>query len=80
MAVSDAHATRVVEREISRRQVDAALLTIHVVNGICYVRGQPRHQRMHPEVDLDNEAKLLQKVLRNREGIRMVVWEAETKH
>jgi hypothetical protein len=80
MAIQDTHATRIVEREISRRQIDSTLLSVHVVNGICYVRGQMQHLRAHPEVDLDKEVLTLQKILRNREGIRMVVWEAESKH
>lgn len=80
MAIQDAHATRLVEREVSRRQVDATLLSIRVSNGVCYVRGMLRHLRAHPEVDLDQEVLTIQKILRNREGIRAIVWEAETRH
>jgi hypothetical protein len=80
MALEDKHTTRVVEREISRRQVDATLLSIRVSNGVCYVRGQLRHQRAHPEVDLDREVATIQKILRNRDGVRAVIWEAETRH
>jgi len=79
MALEDAHSTRMVEREISRRPIDGTLLSVHVSNGVCYIRGQLRHQRARPEVDLQHEVATLQKTIRSRDGIRAVIWEAEVR-
>jgi len=74
---SDAEITRMVQREIGRRNVDASRIDIRVIHGMVYVRGTLRHLRTHPEVNLEQEAEILRKTLRLRPGIRGVVWEAE---
>lgn len=74
---SDAEITRMVQREIGRRNVDASRIDIRVIHGMVYVRGTLRRLRTHPEVNLEQEAEILRKTLRLRPGIRGVVWEAE---
>ncbi len=77
MAVEDAMNTRMVQREISRRYVDSTLVDVRVIHGVCYMRGIMRKLRTHPDVDLDHEAEVIRKVLRQQPGIREVVWEVQ---
>lgn len=69
-----------VEREVTRRYVDASRVEIRVNNGVCYLRGKIRPLRSHPQVDLDREVAIIQKILRQRPELRSVVWEVETVH
>jgi len=80
MALQDAQNTRMVEREISRRYVDASGLDVRVINGVCYLRGRIRKLRTRPDIDLELECDIIRKILRQREGIREVIWEVETVH
>jgi hypothetical protein len=79
MAVEDAYQTRMVQHELSRRSVDFSLVDVRVIHGVCYLRGTMMRLRSHPEVDLDQEAEVIRKILRQRVGIRDVVWEVRTK-
>jgi hypothetical protein len=95
MAVEDAYQTRMVQHELSRRYVDCSLVDVRVIHGgryvdcslvdvrvihgVCYLRGIMKRLRSHPEVDLDHEAEVIRKILRQRVGIRDVVWEVQTK-
>ncbi|HSV75332.1 MAG TPA: hypothetical protein VLH79_16375 [Chthonomonadales bacterium] len=80
MAMQDAQQTRMVQREISRRYVDASAMEVCVINGVCYLRGRIRRLRTRPDVDLDRECDTIRKILRQREGIRAVIWEVDTIH
>lgn len=79
MAVEDAYQTRMVQHELSRRSVDLSLVDVRVIHGVCYLRGVMKRLRSHPEVDLEHEAEVIRKILRQRVGIRDVVWEVQTR-
>jgi hypothetical protein len=79
MAVEDAYQTRMVQHELSRRCVDMSLVDVRVIHGVCYLRGIMKRLRSHPEVDLEHEAEVIRKILRQRVGIRDVVWEVQTR-
>ncbi|MGC8669419.1 MAG: hypothetical protein ACP5VE_15035 [Chthonomonadales bacterium] len=80
MAMEDAHQTRMVQRELTRRSVDTSKVDVRVVHGVCYLRGTMSKLHSHPEVDLEHEAEIIRKVLRQHVGIRDVVWEVEMRH
>lgn len=75
MAVEDAAMTRMVQRELGRRYVDSSRLDVRVTHGVCYLRGVLEKLRFYPEVDLEYEAELIRKLLRQKPGIREVIWE-----
>ena len=75
MAMEDAHQTRLIQRELTRRYVDLSQVDVRVIHGVCYLRGTMMKLRTHPEIDLDHEAEVIRKVLRQKSGIRDVVWE-----
>ena len=79
MAVEDAQNTRSVQRELSRRYVDSTRIDIRVIHGVCYLRGIMAHLRSHPEVDLEHEAEVIQRILRQKPGIRGVAWEVQIR-
>lgn len=78
MAVGDAECTRMVQRELSRRYVDTSLMDIRVIHGVVYMRGIMRRLRTHPNVDLERESEIIRKILRQKPGIRGVIWEVGT--
>lgn len=77
MPIEDAEMTRMVRREISRRYVDSTQLDVRVMHGIVYMRGKIMGLRSHPEVDLTEEILVIERILRQRPGIRDVVNEIE---
>ena len=78
MAVEDARQRRAVHHELTRRYVDFSKVDVSVVHGVCYLRGVMTQLRTHPEVNLDHEAEVIQKVLIRVQGIRSVVWDVRT--
>lgn len=80
MAVEAAHLTRKIQREVSRRYVDASRLEVYVSHDICYMRGFLRKLRNHPETSLDQEIEVIKKMIRHVDGIRDVVWEVEAEY
>jgi len=78
MAVGDAECTRLVMRELNRRYVDYSQVDVRVIHGVVYMRGLLKRLRNHPEVDLEREAELIRKILRQRPEIRAIVWEVGT--
>ena len=72
MPAEDAMMTRMVQREIGRRYIDASRLDVKAFHGIVYLRGQVRHLRGH-DVDLKAELDLINRILRGRPGIREVI-------
>lgn len=78
MATGDAECTRMVQRELNRRYVDSSLMDVRVIHGVVYMRGIMRRLRTHPDVDLEKEAEIIRKILRQKPGIREVIWEVGT--
>ena len=72
MAGEDAHMTRMIQREIGRRQVDTSLLAINVSHGIVHLRGQIKKLRGH-DVDLRQELEIIRRIIRSKPGIRDVL-------
>jgi hypothetical protein len=66
-----------IQRELTRRYVDFSMVDVRVIHGVCYLRGTMRQLRSHPEVDLETEAEVIRKILRQKPGIRDVVWEVQ---
>ena len=78
MPIEDKQATRRVEREIWKLPIDPTLVTVTVVNGVCYIGGRVRRMRT-PEgrgVDLKKVMADLEDHLRKLPGIRDVVIDA----
>lgn len=72
MPAEDALMTRMVQREIGRRCIDATRLDVKAFHGVVYIRGQIRHLRGH-DVDLQVELETIGRILRQRPGIRDVI-------
>lgn len=72
MAAVDAAQTRLVQREISRRNIDTTLLDVHVHHGVVYLRGTVKTMRGH-DIDLKHELQIICHMLRARPDIRDVV-------
>jgi osmotically-inducible protein OsmY len=79
MALVDAQQTRSVQRELTRRNIDASEIDVRVVHGVCYMRGTLSKLRSHPEVDLEHESEVIRKVIRQVQGIRDVVWDVKAQ-
>jgi hypothetical protein len=80
MALEDARQTRSIQRELCRRYVDLSMVDVRVIHGVAYLRGVMQKLRTHPEIDLEQEAEIIRKVLRQQPGIRDVVWEVRARH
>ena len=78
MPAEDARMTRLVQREIGRRYIDASRLDVKAVHGVVYLRGSIRKLRGH-EADLDHELQVINRVLRGKPGVRDVVIDVSTK-
>lgn len=78
MPAEDAQMTRLVQREISRRYIDASRLDVKAMHGVVYLRGMIKKLRGH-DVDLTHELDVIQRVLRSKPGIRDVVTEVDLK-
>lgn len=76
MPAEDAQMTRLVQREISRRYIDATKLDVKAIHGVVYLRGSIRRLRGH-DVDLKHELGVIHKVLRGKPGIRDVVMDVD---
>ena len=72
MPVEDAQQTRMVQREISKRNIDITMMDIHVHHGVVYIRGTVRNLRGH-DIDLKHEFQIIDHILRGRPGIRDIV-------
>jgi hypothetical protein len=67
-----------VRREMARRPIDTSLVEVHVSHGVVYLRGTVRPIRGQ-DIDLQQEITILQTVLRQRQGIRDVISELQTR-
>ena len=79
MALEDARQTRMIQHELCRRYVDCSRVDVRVIHGVCYLSGQMSKLRTHPEVDLNHEAEIIRKTVRQMQGIRDVVWDVYAK-
>jgi osmotically-inducible protein OsmY len=75
--VEDAEMTRMVRREVSRRYVDTSKLDVRVMHGVVYLRGTISSLRSHPDVDVSEEIQIIERIIRQRPGIRDVINEME---
>ena len=80
MALQDAYQTRMIQHLLVRRSVDLTNVDIRVIHGVCYMRGSIQKLRSHPEVDLEQEAEIIQKIIRQQSGIRDVVGEVRERY
>ncbi len=78
MGVGDAAQTRMVQRELNRRYIDTTQVDVRVIHGVVYLRGIIRTLRTHPEVDLERESDIIRKIIRQKPGIREIIWEVGT--
>ena len=72
MPAEDASMTRLVQREVSRRYIDATRLDVKAIHGVIYLRGSIAKLRGH-DVDLRKELEVIHRVLRGKSGIRDVI-------
>ncbi len=78
MPVGDSETTRMAQREIGRRSIDASRLDVRAMRGVVYLRGTIECLRGH-EMDLNQELEVIHRILRTKPGIRDVVMEVEIK-
>jgi hypothetical protein len=71
MPNEDASLTRLIQREIGRRQIDATKLSVTASHGVVYLRGQVRLMRGH-DMDLRQEMEIIKRILRSKQGVREV--------
>jgi hypothetical protein len=74
-AGEDASLTKLVRSQIARRYIDASLLDIRVSHGLVTLRGVIRVLRSHPDIDLKKEMETISVILRQKAGIRDVIWD-----
>ena len=72
MPAEDSSMTRLVQREVSRRYIDATRLEVKAIHGVVYLRGSIAKLRGH-DVDLKKELEVIHRVLRGKSGIRDVI-------
>ena len=72
MPAEDSSMTRLVQREVSRRYIDATRLDVKAIHGVIYLRGSIARIRGH-DVDLKKELEIIHRVLRGKTGIRDVI-------
>jgi hypothetical protein len=78
MPLEDRAASRRVEREIHKLPLDHSLVTVTVINGVCYVGGRIRRLRNPTArgVDLKKVVAEMEDIIRRLPGIRDVVIDA----
>lgn len=77
MPSKDAEQFRHIRAQLARRYIDSSLLEVVVIHGVVYIRGTLMKLRSHPEIDLDHEVEAIVHLLRGRNGIRDIIWEAK---
>lgn len=71
MPSEDRSVVRMIQREISRRNIDSTRIIVSASHGIVYLRGEVRRLRGH-DLNLKDELELIRRLLRSKEGIRDV--------
>jgi hypothetical protein len=61
-----------VQREISKRNIDISMLDVHVHHGVVYLRGTVKKSRGQ-NIDMKHEFSIISHILRGCPGIRDVV-------
>lgn len=74
MQVADVEMVRAVRREMSRHQIDSGETQVYVSHGIVHLNGRVKPIRGH-ENEFDEEIHTLHRVLKQRPGIREVLFE-----
>jgi len=74
MQVEDVEMVRATRREMARHQVDVSLVTVSVHHGVIHLNGEVRPLRGH-EPEFEQELHALHKCLRQRQGVRDVIFE-----
>ena len=74
MQVADRETVRAVRHELSRHVLDTSEATVHATHGIVHLNGRVRPVRGH-ENEFNEELNKLQRILRQRSGIREVIME-----
>jgi len=67
-----------VRREMARRPIDCSLVDVYCSHGVIYLRGTIRVMRGH-SIDLNSEISTLMTILRQKDGIRDVINELQTR-
>jgi hypothetical protein len=67
-----------VRREMARRPLDTSMVDVYVTHGVVYLRGTVRPLRGH-DIDLKEEVQHLMTVLKQKQGIRDVISELQTR-
>lgn len=78
MSIEDKQARRRAEREIAKRDIDNTLLTVQVINSVCYLGGRVSALRgpRGEGVDLEEEMDTIVEILENLSEINDVVNDA----
>lgn len=74
MQVADVETVRTVRHEIARHAVDARFVTVSAHSGIVHLNGEIRPMTGH-EKQFSEEIHALYRCLKNRPGIRDVIFE-----
>ena len=79
MSVDTMNLTKLVRSQIARRAVDTSLLSVNVVGGVVHLIGVLRPIRGNPNIDLKEEMNHITSILRQKAGIREVVWDVSLR-
>jgi osmotically-inducible protein OsmY len=71
MPSEDRAIIRMIQREISRRNIDSTKIDVKASHGIVFLRGEVRKLRGH-DVNLKDEMEIIRRLLRGKQGIRDV--------
>jgi hypothetical protein len=74
MQVEDVEMVRATRREMARHQLDVSMVTVSAHHGVIHLNGEVRPLRGH-EPDFEQELHALHKCLRQRQGVRDVIFE-----
>ncbi len=75
MPLEDKQTRRLAEREVAKHSIDYSLMTIRVINKICYLGGRVSRLRgaMGKDVDVEKEMNDIVEALESMKGIDDVV-------
>jgi len=78
MPLEDKQARRLAERELAKHSIDNTLITVAVINQICYIGGRvaPLRGALGRGVDVQREMQLICEAVTGIKGITDVVMDA----
>ncbi len=79
MPSEDSQMTRMIQREIARRNIDISRLDIKAMHGVVYLRGTIKKIRGHENLELRKELEIIHRNLRTKSGVRDVVLDVEIR-